>query len=52
MQWLAVSENSSFILSWVALRAGSRRQRPTLKQNVRRPPVPKEPDLADVKSAS
>jgi predicted dehydrogenase len=36
----------------VALQMKQRRQRPTLRQNIRRPAVPREPRLVSVKSAS
>jgi glucose-fructose oxidoreductase len=36
----------------VALQMKQRRQRPTLRQNIRRPAVPREPRLVGVKSAS
>lgn len=37
---------------WVDISPTSRRQRPSLKQDIRRPPVPQEPTLVDVESAS
>jgi predicted dehydrogenase len=37
---------------WVDISPSSRRQRPSLKQDIRRPPVPQEPTLVDVESAS
>jgi glucose-fructose oxidoreductase len=37
---------------WVEVKMSSRKRRPTAKQNIRRPPVPSEPDLVDVKAAS
>jgi predicted dehydrogenase len=37
---------------WVDINMPARRRRPTAKQNIRRPAVPREPDLVDVKSAS
>jgi predicted dehydrogenase len=37
---------------WVDVRTPGRKRRPTAKQNIRRPPVPSEPELVDVKSAS
>ncbi len=36
----------------VALKMQQRRQRPTMRQEIRRPAVPREPKLVDVKSAS
>lgn len=37
---------------WVEVKMSARKRRPTVKQNIRRPPVPSEPDLVDVKAAS
>ena len=37
---------------WIDIRRSVRKQRPTAKQNIRRPPVPREPELIDVKPAS
>jgi glucose-fructose oxidoreductase len=37
---------------WVEVKMPVRKRRPTVKQNIRRPPVPSEPDLVDVKAAS
>jgi predicted dehydrogenase len=37
---------------WIDIKASLRKRRPTEKQNIRRPPVPSEPRLVDVKSAS
>ena len=37
---------------WANVELRSRRQRPTLQQNIRRPPVPREPDLVDVEAAA
>jgi predicted dehydrogenase len=37
---------------WIDVKASVPKRRPTTKQNIRRPPVPSEPDLVDVKSAS
>ena len=37
---------------WVSLRQAKRRPRPDLRQAIRRPPVPREPPLVDVESAS
>lgn len=37
---------------WVQVSSVVRTKRPTLRQSIRRPPVPKEPALVDVKSAS
>jgi glucose-fructose oxidoreductase len=37
---------------WVALNAPQRKKRPTLRQEIRRPAVPREPRLVDVRPAS
>jgi predicted dehydrogenase len=37
---------------WIAVRAAPRKKRPTLRLEKRRPPVPREPRLVDVASAS
>lgn len=37
---------------WINIKSSLRRRRPTVKQIIRRPAVPSEPDLVDVKSAS
>jgi glucose-fructose oxidoreductase len=37
---------------WVAVRAERKRRRPRLSQEIRRPPVPKEPKLVNAESAS
>lgn len=37
---------------WTDIERPVRKQRPTAKQSIRRPPVPREPDLIDVKPAS
>ena len=37
---------------WVALDRTQRKRRPTLRQGIRRPAVPREPQLVDVESAS
>lgn len=37
---------------WVSLRPLKRRQRPGVREAIRRPPVPREPPLVDVESAS
>jgi predicted dehydrogenase len=36
---------------WVSVTSAVRKRRPTLRQNIRRPPVPREPNLVDVRSA-
>jgi glucose-fructose oxidoreductase len=37
---------------WVSVRVPSRKQRPTIRQVIRRPPVPREPRLIDAEPAS
>jgi glucose-fructose oxidoreductase len=37
---------------WVQVKSPVRKQRPTTRQGIRRPPVPSEPNLVDVKAAS
>lgn len=37
---------------WIPITSAVHKRRPTLKQNIRRPAVPSEPDLVDVKPAS
>lgn len=37
---------------WVALKSSTRKRRPTLRQEIRRPSVPREPKLVHAKSAS
>jgi predicted dehydrogenase len=37
---------------WVQVKSPVRKQRPTTRQEIRRPPVPSEPNLVDVKAAS
>jgi predicted dehydrogenase len=37
---------------WIDIMTPTRKRRPTPKQNIQRPPVPREPDLVDVKAAS
>jgi hypothetical protein len=36
----------------VQVKSPARKQRPTMRQAIRRPPVPSEPNLVDVKAAS
>lgn len=37
---------------WVSVHSAQRNRRPTVRQEIRRPPVPREPKLVDVKPAS